>query len=321
MILKGFVLPGLPQPLLTPDAHPGYRNLRQAFEKVAQEIESLNPDVLLIYSTMWPSVLGHQVQARAHCEWVHVDEEFHDLGSIPYNFKMDSKLAHAICEAGTGRGLHMKPVDYHGFPIDTGSVVAMKLANPGSRIPAVIFSSNMYADRAETVVLGKAVLDALKAQNKKAVAIVVSTLSNRLHSKFTKPQDDKIHSLKDQEWNQKVLEFFSKGRLEDVAQLSRQIHKEARVKKVNNFKPFWWLSTVMGPHNRYKGEVLAYEAVYGTGSAVVSMTPTEFAARDLEFDEDSPDVYVGERNVLADASHFNGLSSQTLNPGFEEQDS
>ncbi|MEZ0391239.1 MAG: hypothetical protein ACAH59_03420 [Pseudobdellovibrionaceae bacterium] len=317
MILKGFVLPGLPQPLLTPNANPGYQKLRQAFEKVAQEIEALKPDVLLIYSTMWPSVLGHQVQARSLCEWVHVDEEFHDLGSIPYKLQMDSKLAHAIVEAGTKRGLHMKSVDYQGFPIDTGSVVAMKLINPGQKIPAVIFSSNMYADRAETVVLGKAVLDSLKAQNKKAVAIAVSTLSNRLHSKFIDPAKDQIHSLKDQEWNLKILEFLEKGRLEDVAQLSRQIHKEARVKKVNNFKPFWWLSTVMGAHNRYQGDVLVYETIYGTGCAVVGLTPAQFATRDLEFDEDSPEVYVGERNVLADAGSLGGMSSQTLDPGYE----
>lgn len=312
-ILKGFVLPGLPQPLLTPNANSGYQKLRSAFDQVKNEIEALNPDVILIYSTMWPSVLGHQIQARKTCKWVHVDEEFHDLGSIAYEFSMDSELANEIAKAGTQRGLHMKTVDYEGFPIDTGSVVALKLINPDNRFPAVIFSSNMYADRAETVVLAKAANDALRAQGKKAVAIIVSTLSNRLHTEFIEPKEDKINSLKDQEWNLKILEFLSKGRLEDVAQLSRQIQKEARVKKVNNFKPFWWLSSLMGPHNRYQGQVLAYEPVYGTGSAVIGLKPTEFAARDLEFDEDSPDFYPGERNVLAASGA--SMSSQTLNAG------
>ncbi len=317
MILKGYILPGLPQPLLTPEANPGYLKLRQAFEKVGADIERLRPDVILIYSTMWPSVLGHQVQGRPECKWTHVDEEFHELGSIPYEFKMDSELARGIVAAGEKRGLHMRLVDYQGFPIDTGSVVALKLANPKQKIPAVIFSSNIYSDRAETVVLGKAVLDTLKAQKKTAVAITISTLSNRLHANFIDAKNDKIHSLKDQEWNLKILEFLEKGRLEDVAQLSRQIHKEARVKKVNNFKPFWWLSSVMGAHNRYQGEVWAYETVYGTGSAVVSLEPTEFATRDLEFDEDSPEIYGGERNVLADAS---GMSSQSADPALQAMD-
>jgi 2-aminophenol/2-amino-5-chlorophenol 1,6-dioxygenase alpha subunit len=318
-VLKSFVLPGLPQPLLTPKANPGYGRLREAFEKVRVEIEATEADVILIYSTMWPSVLGHQIQCREMCEWVHVDEEFHDLGSIPYKLRMDKALGQAYVKAGEKRGLHMRSVDYHGFPIDTGSVVALKLINPDNRLPAVIISSNMYADRAETVVLGKAALDALQEQNKKAVAVVISTLSNRLHQTFVSPAEDKIHSLKDQEWNLKMIEFFEKGRLEDLSQLSRQIQKEARVKKVNNFKPLWWLSTVSGPHNRYKGEVLAYEPVCGTGSAVVSLTPTEFSARDLEFDEDSPEFYSGERNVLGPSlNESKRMTSQTLNAGFED---
>lgn len=318
-VKAGFVLPGLVQSLLSPDANPGYRRVREAFEKVRERIDELNPDVILIYSTMWPSVLGHQIQCRPVCKWVHVDEEFHELGSIPYEFKMDAELGKAYVEAGKKRGLHMKSVDYHGFPIDSGSVVALKLVNPDNRRPALIVSSNMYADRAETVVLGKAALDALKAQGKTAVAIVVSTLSNRLHQDFIDPKEDRIHSLKDQEWNLKMLEFFEKGRLEDLSQLSRQIQREARVKKVNNFKPLWWLASVVGAHNRYKGEVLAYEPIYGTGSAVIAMTPTEFAGRDLEFDEDSPDVYGGERNVLgANPGESQEMSSQTLNAGMEE---
>ncbi len=312
MILKSYVLPGLPQPLLTPHANPGYQKIRSAFDQVKNEIENLNPDVLVVYSTMWPSILGHQIQCREFLEWTHVDEEFHDLGSIHYKMKMDSLLGKEYVQQGKARGLQMKVVDYHGFPVDTGTVVAHQLVNPDNKFPMVVVSSNIYADRAETVVLGKAGADALRLQNKKAVAIIVSSLSNRLHPQFIDPKDDKINSLKDQEWNLKIIEFLEQGRLEDVAQLSRQIHKEARVKKVGNFKPFWWLSSIMGAHNRYQGQVLAYEALYGVGAAVVGLTPAQFAARDLEFDEDSPDVYTGERNVLADD---HSMSSQTLNPG------
>lgn len=323
MILKAFVLPGLPQPLLTPTANPGYQKLRQAFDRVRQEIVDLSPDVIIVYSTMWASILGHQVQVHPRLKWVHVDEEFHDLGKMPYDIRVDAGLGRDIVQFGNARGLQMKATDYHGFPVDTGTVVVHQLVNPDSKIPMVVVSSNIYADRAETVVLGKAAADALAKQNKKAVAIIVSSLSNRLHPSFISPADDKIQSLKDQEWNLKILEFLEQGRLEDVSQLSRQIHREARVKKVGNFKPFWWLSAVMGSHNRYKGEVLAYEPVYGVGCAVVGLTPAEFASRDLEFDEDSPDVYSGERNVLADNQvGDHSMSSQSLDPGQEsEQDS
>ena len=117
-ILKGFVVPGLPQPLLTPDANEGYAQLRGAFEEARAEIEASGADVLIVYSTMWPSVIGHQIQARPEPEWVHVDELFHDLGSIPYKFRIDAELAHGICDAAHGRNLTARTVDYHGFPID-----------------------------------------------------------------------------------------------------------------------------------------------------------------------------------------------------------
>lgn len=297
-IIKSYVLPGLPHPLLCPEKNPGWQKLRQAFEQVKSEIEELDVDLILIYSTMWPSILGHQIQANPSPEWTHVDEQFHDLGSIPYKFKIDSDFAEAYKETCTERGLFAKTTNYHGFPIDTGSIVSLKLINPDNRLPASIVSSNIYSDRAETIVLGKAANEALQKQGKKAVAIVVTTLSNRLHNHFIQPEEDHIHSAKDEEWNRKILEFLDKGRLEDVSQLSRQIHREARVQKVVNFKSFWWLAAAMGQHNRYTGEVLEYQPIYGTGSAVVSLTPTFETADNLEFDEDDPEVYSGERNVL-----------------------
>lgn len=296
-ILAGFVVPGMPQILLAPQQNPGWQRLHDAFLKVSEQIQTLKPDVIIIYSTMWPSVLGHQIQALPQLRWTHVDEVFHDLGSHSYDFTIDAELAHLHVEKALARGLHCRPVAYEGFPVDTGSVVALSLLNP-LKIPAIIVSSNIYADRAETMVLGKSALDALKEANKKAVVIAVSTLSNRYHQQWIQPENDKISALKDHEWNLKYLELLEQGRLEDVSQLSRQFHREARVQKVNAFKTFWWLSSVMGTHNRFEGQVFEYQPVFGTGSAVVGLTPALKAARDLEFDEESPEHFSGERNVL-----------------------
>lgn len=296
-ILAAYVVPGMPQILLSPQKNPGWQKLNQAFQDAAQAISDFNPDVLIIYSTMWPSVLGHQIQALPRIQWTHVDEVFHDLGSHRYDFAIDADLARLHAEKATARGLHCRAISYEGFPLDTGSVVALSLLNP-KNIPAIIVSSNIYADRAETLVLAKSALDALTASGKKAIAIAVSTLSNRYHQEWVRPEQDRISALKDQEWNLKYLELLSQGRLEDVAQLSRQFHREARVQKVNSFKTFWWLSAMMGHHNRFEGRVLEYQPVFGTGSAVIELRPALKAARDLEFDEESPETYSGERNVL-----------------------
>lgn len=309
--VKGLIVPGLPHPLLAPERNEGWGRIRRAFEEAREEVQGCGADLLLIYSTLWPSIVGHQIQAHPEPEWVHVDELFHDLGSIPYRFRMDGAFAEAYRDEARRRGLQARTVAYEGFPIDTGSVVALKLLNPGNELPACIVSSNVYADRAETVVLGKAARSALEARGRRAVAVVVSTLSNRLFTDFIDPAEDRIHSLKDEEWNRKVLEFLEAGRLEDVAQLSREIHRQIRVKKVVNFKPVWWLSALLGQHNRFDGRVYDYAPIYGAGAAVISLTPAAGGVGDKEYDEENVEVFTGEREVLSGGGAASGAGADS----------
>jgi 2-aminophenol/2-amino-5-chlorophenol 1,6-dioxygenase alpha subunit len=295
----GVFVPGLPHPLLCPEQNAGWGRLRKAFDTARERITAAKPDLILVYSTMWISIIGHQVQADPKPTWVHVDELFHDLGSIPYEFVMDSAFAEDLAKTATERGLMARTVSYRGFPIDTGSIVALKLLNPDNAVPAVIVSSNMYSDRAETRVLGKACREAIERGKRRVVVVVVGTLSNRLFTDWIRPEDDRVHSQKDDEWNRKLLEFLGQGRLEDTAQLSREIQRQIRIPKVVNFKSFWFWSAVMGSHNEYRGEVLAYEALYGTGGAVVVLEPAPGGVGLKEFDEDDVDVWQGDRNVVA----------------------
>ena len=217
---------------------------------------------------------------------------------MPYEFSIDVDFAKSMKEAAVARGLYARTVAYEGFPIDTGSVVALSLLNPENRIPAVILSSNMYANRSETIVLGKSARDTLHSQGKKAVVVVVSSLSNRMFTEHIDPSEDRIHSQKDDDWNRKILEFFADGRLEDLSQLSRDIHGQIRVQKVVAYKPAWFMASTMGQHNNYNGNVLAYEPLHGSGGAVITLTPSGGSIGDKEFDEDDVEYYHGDRNVL-----------------------
>lgn len=297
-IVYGAMVPGIPHPLLCPQDNEGWAALRAGFDQVREALEAHKVERLVVYSTMWPSIIGHQVQAHPSPTWVHVDELFHDLGSIPYTFRIDTDFAQTLEKTASERGLVARQVAYDAFPIDTGSVVALKLLNPENAMEASILSSNVYADRAETTVFGKACRDAIESDEKRTAIIVVATLSNRLITDWIDPKDDHIHSLKDDEWNRKLLDFLGEGRLEDTAQLSREIHKQIRISKVVNFKPFWWWSAVMGAHNAYQGHVHAYAALHGTGGAVVSLIPAATGVGEKEFDEDDVEVYQGDREVV-----------------------
>ena len=321
-LIDSFVVPVHPHTVLAPEKNEGWGKLREAYDLAAKRIEESGADLLIIYSTTWPSIIGHQIQADPNPEWVMVDHDFHDLGSINYSFNIDADFAHAWNNANKERGLQSRTVAYKGFPIDVGSVVALTLLNPENKIPAVIVSSNVYSNRSETTVLAKACLDVIKSTGRKAVAVTAMSLSNRMFTENIDPKDDKIHSLKDDEWNRKILEFLSEGRLEDVSQLSRTIHRQIRVQKVVTFKPMWWLSAMNDNRNNLTGEVLAYEALHGAGGAVVHLNPTPSGVGDKEYDEDDVEVFAGERGVLdtnVESEQNNGpnQSMKSVNQGPE----
>jgi 2-aminophenol/2-amino-5-chlorophenol 1,6-dioxygenase alpha subunit len=299
-VVQGYIVPGLPHPLLVPDRSPAWRSLRDSFERVATEIAQIDADLLVLYSTQWISIIGHQMQADPEPVWLHVDPEWHELGDMPYRFRMDVEFARAYEQTARARGLHARTVAYYGFPIDTGTVVALTLLNPGNRLPAGVVSCNMYADRAETLVLGKAARDALALTGKRAIAIAVTALSNRMFTSDIDPAEDRVSSLKDDEWNRKILELLGEGRLEDVSQLAREFSAQANGDQ--KMKAIWWLAAVMGEHNNYDGRVVDYQPIWGTGGAIVLLTPSDRPAGQLEFDEESVEVYSGERNVLGGTS-------------------
>jgi 2-aminomuconate deaminase len=291
------LLPRMPHPLLCPDGGPGVRRLAEGYAAARAQLAALKPDLLVIYSVGWHSILGHLLQTDPRPTWTHVDEEFHALGAIDYSFPVDVAFSEAVIQRATARGLAARGVNYRGFPIDTGTLVAKQLLDPSGQLPVAVVSCNVYADRAETIILGKAVRDAILSSGKRVVVAAVSNLTQRLFPRPVPLAEDRVSSRQDDEWNQKLLEIFAEGRLEDVSQLARTFASQARADA--KLKGVWWLAAAAGAHNGYRGEVLAYAPVQGAGCAVVSLRPDASAAAQLEFDEDDVDVFRGDRGVLA----------------------
>jgi 2-aminomuconate deaminase len=198
--------------------------------------------------------------------------EWHEFGDIDYRFTIDNEFAPYYAEQVKALGMHTALVDYHGFPIDTGTIVAQKLLNPDNRLPAAMVSCNMYSDKNEMLKIGQAGARALKAAGKRAVAVLVSNLSNRFFTRTIDPREDRISSAKDHEWNLKLCELFAEGRMEDVSQCARDVAREANGDM--GFRGIWWLNGLLGQSNDFRGEVIDYQPVYGTGAALIHLTPT-----------------------------------------------
>ncbi len=285
LIQKAYLVPGQPHILLAPEKNEGWASLKRNYEAVGREIERSGAELILLYSTQWFSVIGHLMQVDPKPKWVLVDQNWYEFGEIPYELRVDPKFGELYCEIARQHGLQASTVSYHGFPIDTGTVIALKLLNPNNRIPASIVSCNIYAERDETRVLGRAARAAIEAYGKKTIVVVVSNLSNRYEVAEIDPAKDRISSMKDDEWNRKLLEMFGEGRLEDVAQVAREFAREANADM--GFKAIWWLGAVTGENNLYDGKVWDYQPVWGTGNAIVELTPNPHKELDFEkeFDE------------------------------------
>lgn len=281
LISKAYLVSGMPQILLASEQSPGWGRLNKAFEELRADIEKEEADLILYFSTQWLSILGYMFQADPKPEWTHVDQNWHELGSIPYQFQIDCDFARSYASEVDRLGYKTRLVNYRGFPIDTGTIVAQKLLNPGNRIPAAVISCNMYSEKEETTRLGQAAARALKNSGKKAVAVLVSNLSNRYHVQPIDPKLDQISSKKDDEWNRKILDMLQKGDVEDVAQCVREFARQANGDM--KFKGLWWLNGLLGQSNDFEGRLYAYEPVWGTGAALVSLKPTRpVEAVDLE---------------------------------------
>ena len=324
MITKAYVVPGQPHILLGADKNEGWAKLKSAFEAVGREIEKSGAELMLIYSTQWFSVIGHLFQIDPKPTWTLVDQNWYELGEIPYEFRIDpefGKLYASICKE---HGMQAATVAYHGFPIDTGTVVALKLLNPNNAVPASVVSCNIYAEREETRALGYAARAAIEAYGKKTIVVVVTNLSNRFEVADIDPAQDRISSQKDDEWNRKILEMLGEGRLEDVAQVARDFAREANADM--GFKAVWWLGAVMGEHNKYDGKVWEYQPVWGTGNAIVELTPNERKRIDWEkeFDEgpvatfaDTSGTGLETHNVLAEGPDVHRASELSSQEDFE----
>lgn len=289
IIERALIVSGLPHSRLVPEKSPHWQDLAKSYTELGKSIAESDADLILYFSTQWPSVIGYLFQANPNPKWTHVDHEWHEFGSMPYEFRVDSDFSKAYADEVRSLGYNAAAVNYRGFPIDTGTIVAQSFLNPKNRLPASMVSCGLYAEKEETLQIGRAAGRALAKSGKRAIAVLVSCLSHRFYTQEINPKEDKISSAKDDEWNRKILELLSEGRLEDVSQVAREFSKEANGDM--NFKGIWWLAGLCGESNDFQGKVYNYKPVWGTGNALVELLPT---APIGPRDDPPSDAYDGE---------------------------
>ena len=262
-VVAAYLVPGLAPLAVGADVGP-WAELRRACRAAAEAIDRVRPEVLVVWSSQWISVLGHLYQALPNPKGVHVDENWHAMGDFPFDVRVDVELVNAAVAASEARGLQARGVAYEGFPLDTGTLVAQGFLNTVSR-PLACVSCNIYASGAEERKLGAAAAEAVASVGRRAVAICVSGLSSHVATKDVSPAEDRVASA-DDAWNRRILDAIAAGDNAGAETMAPDFAREAGADMM--FKGFSWLLGAMGRTDA-RGRVLGYGPLWGTGAAVV----------------------------------------------------
>ena len=76
--------------------NPPWGALAAAMETAGASLARSNPDTIIVYSTQWIAVLDQLWLTRPHVEGLHVDENWHEYGDLPYDITIDTELTETI---------------------------------------------------------------------------------------------------------------------------------------------------------------------------------------------------------------------------------
>ncbi|NKB37918.1 MAG: tRNA U-34 5-methylaminomethyl-2-thiouridine biosynthesis protein [Gammaproteobacteria bacterium] len=267
-VVSAFMLPGSPLPYVQRD-NPPWGHIADGMDAAARALAESRPDTIIMYSTAWIAVLDQLWQTKAHLQDVHVDENWHEYGDLPFDIHTDVELAEACVSATNDAGIKSKGVDYDKFPIDTGSIVAANFLNADKQCKFVITANNVYHDWKMTEQLGRIAAEQAQKLGRKIAVVVSGGLSGSIFRNSINIADDHIASSEEDEWNMRILGLMEGG---DCAGLLAVCPEYAAAAKVDmGFKHMAFLLGAIGG-DFSAAKVHAYGPLYGSGGAVVEFS-------------------------------------------------
>ena len=264
-VAAALLVPGSPLPYLRSD-NPPWAEIAAGYRKAARAVTAARPDAILLYSTQWMAVLDELWQTRPRISGLHVDENWYEFGDLSFDISIDSRLAEACIEGCRSIGVRAKGVDYDGFPIDTGTIVANNFLNPEGQFPLVLAANNLYHDWETTRNIAAMAAAKAAEQGKKLVVVGVGGLSGTTFRNGIDIADDHVAGEEEDGWNRRMLELMEKG---ETAEIERLCSDYATAAKVDmGFKHYAWILGAIGGRF-YGARVHAYGPTHGSGAAVI----------------------------------------------------
>lgn len=265
-VVGAALVPGMPN-LLAADPAPSWKLLADAAREAGRRLRAARPDAVVVLSTQWFTVLGHQFQTDPNPHGTHVDENWYDFdyGTLPFDLCTDVELAEAWAAEAERDGFQARRTRYEGFPIDVGTIVAGSLLDPERTLSTAQVSCNLYAAPEDLGRIGRAAVRAAQRLGRRVAVVAVSGLSSGLIQEWISPEADRIAVPEHDRWNRRVLDLLAAGRSDETLAVREQFAREAAAD--SQFRALAFLDGTGAVGGR--AEVLAYGPIWGTGAAVV----------------------------------------------------
>lgn len=255
----------------------GWESLRWGYEACRKRLEALKPEVLIVHSPHWQTIVGHHVIAVEHLKGLAVDPIFPHIFRYHYDVHFDVPLAREIAEEAAAEGLVTAFMTNPDFCLDYGSVTSLHMVNPSWNIPVVVLSANnspyyfsTIKGMEEMTKLGFATRRAIEKSGKRCVLLASNSLSHRHFTEEPALIEDMtaehIFEHNHYKWDMSVLKLMKEGRCKELMALLPE-YIEATAAEVKAGALSWMLAAMGYP--TYPAEVHGYGTVIGTGNAVV----------------------------------------------------
>jgi len=285
-ILGGFLAPHPPHlvyaenpPQNEPRSRGGWESLRWAYDECRAKIKAWRPDVLLVHSPHWQTVVGHHVLAVPRLEGLSVDPIFPHLFRYRFKMDVDVELAAVLCQEARAEGLVAKAMRNPNFRVDYGTIVSLHMLNPQWDIPVVGISANnspyFYDDRVgqeQMTKLGVATQRAISKLGRRAVVVASNTLSH-LHFPAEPNQElpedmsrEHVFSQAQYEWDVRIINLLRAGDTDGLMAVLPEF-MQAAFAEVKAGGLTWALAAMGFP--KVPAKLHGYGTVIGTGNAVM----------------------------------------------------
>ncbi|KZL91219.1 AmmeMemoRadiSam system protein A [Clostridium magnum] len=249
----------------------------EACIKVADEINKLNPDTIIIITPHGP--VFRDAISVSDSDYLSGDFSNFNAPDVQFNSVLNSSLTEEIVKYAFGMGIPMVAIseDSAGrfnieYELDHGTMVPLYFINQKLNNYKLVHITYGFLSEVELYKFGVVIKQAVERSNTKAVIIASGDLSHRVTEDA--PYGYSPHG---KTFDTELLDMLKNGNALNIFKMDKNIIESAGE---CGLRSVYILLGTMDQEN-FKGEVLSYEAPFGIGYGVVKLSTSEGGAVDI----------------------------------------